>query len=291
MVFTNPQVLLDKATEPVEKVHSLRKVTSSSETVVTAEEQEFKEHALFSLAFLGQDAFQKHYVPGLFTPVELVKLFGRLLLVTIFSDTKYLMPALLEVLQEDKVCDYRVPDDSPAAALALDFPLGGPRLGTFCTLTCFLVSPNNQFPCPWEIVLRPNSNTPACLYRNCIQFSLPGFPGIVTLIDTFTHFEVHVSTARKVAGELCAIVRRAIFAGLKKAHLTLGYNNCTPSSAVLCPCGDGTAHVAAMWKGLWTCKTDKTRYGDLTPRHLVWTEEELLKQNGTYGQPDLFRIG
>ena len=279
VVFTNPQVLLDKATEPVEKVHSLRKVTSSSETIVTAEEQEFKEHALFSLAFLGQDAFQKHYVPGLFTPVELVKLFGRLLLVTKFSTTKYLMPALLEVLQEDKVCDYRIPDDSPAAALALDFPLGGPRLGTFCTLTCFLVSPNNQLPCPWEIVLRPNSNTPACLYRNCIQFSLPGFPGIVTLIDTFTHFEVHVSTSNKVTGELCTIVRRAIFAGLKKAHLTLGYDNCTPSPAALCQCGDGSVHVATLGKGLWVCKKDKMRYGDMTARHLVW-EEKISKAKG-----------
>ena len=104
------------------------------------------------------------------------------------------MPALLEVLEEDRVCEHRVPDDSPAAALALDFPLGGPLLGTFCTLICFLVSLNNQFPCPWEIVLLPDSNTPACLYRNCIHFSIPGYPGTVSLIDTFTHFEIHVDT-------------------------------------------------------------------------------------------------
>ena len=281
VVFTNPQVLLDKATEPVEKVHSLRKATSS-EMIVTVEEQEFKEHALFSLEFLGQEAFQKHYVPGLFTPVELVKLFGRLLLIAKFSATKYLMPALLKVLQEDKVHKHRVPDDSPAAALALDFPLGGPRLGTFCTLICFLVSPNNQFPGPWKIELLPNSNTPACLYRNCIRFSLSGFPGIVTLIDTFTCFEVHVNVASKVAGELCTTVRRAIFAGMKKAYLTLGYNDCTPSPAILCPCGVGSPHMATMLKGLWCCKTDKVKCGDLTPRHLVWTEGNTLKQKGKY---------
>ena len=77
VVLTDHQVLLDKATEPVEKIHSLRKAT----TVACGEWQEFQEHALFALMVLEHDAFQKHYVPGLFTPVELVKLFRRLLAV------------------------------------------------------------------------------------------------------------------------------------------------------------------------------------------------------------------
>ena len=288
VVFTNPQVLLDKATESVEKVHSLRKVASSSEAILTVEEQEFKEHALFTLSFLGRDEFQKHYVPGLFTPVELVKLFRRLLIIADFSATKpatkYFMPALLQVLDDDKMCDYRVPDKSPAAALALDFPLGGPRLGTFCTLTCFLVSPNNQFPCPWEIILLPSSNTPVCLYRNCVQFSIPGYPGTVSLIDTFTHFEVHAETNKKTYHKLCPIIRRAIFAGLKKANITLGYNKCPPSPAILCPCGNGSIHVATLGEGSWICKVDKRRYGDLDLRHLVWTkdhmEDSTIKQKG-----------
>ena len=268
VVFTDPQVLLDKATEPVEKIHSLRKAT----TVACGEWQEFKEHALFTLKFLEHDVFQKHYVPGLFTPVELVKLFRKLLVVADFSATQYFMPALLEVLEEDEVCERRVPDDSPAAALALDFPLGGPRLGTFCTLISFLSSHNNQFPGPWKIVLLPNSNTPACLYRNCIQFSIRGFPGYVTLIDTFTHFEVHVNTASKVCSKVCSLVRQAIVTGLKTAMSTLGYNNCSPSLGMVCPCGVGVAHVATMGYGLWTCKTDTSRWGDLKPDHLVWEE-------------------
>ena len=275
VVFTDPQVLLDKATEPVEKIHSLRKAT----TVACGEWQEFQEHAIFTLKFLEHDAFQKHYVPGLFTPVELVKLFRRLLVVADFSTTRYFMPALLEVLEEDKVCEHRVRDDSPAAALALDFPLGGPRLGTFCTLISFLSSYNNQFPGPWKIVLLPNSNTPACLYRNCIQFSIRGFPGSVTLIDTFTHFEVHVNTASKVCSKLCSLVRQAIVTGLKTAMSTLGYNNCSPSLGLVCPCGVGAAHVATMGDGLWTCKTDTSRWGDLKPDHLVW-EESTPKLEG-----------
>jgi hypothetical protein len=130
--------------------------------------------------------------------------------------------------------------------------------------------------------LLPDTNTPACLYRNCIQFSVSGFPGNVTLIDTFTHFEVHVRTASKIAGELCAIVRQAVFTGLGKANLTLGYDDCIPSSAILCPCGGGSTHMATLGKGFWVCKRDSEVYEDLTARHLMWTEENVSRQKGEY---------
>jgi GTPase SAR1 family protein len=281
VVFTNPQILLDKATEPVEEIYSLRSSTSDSGTVAIGDWKEFKDHALFTLSFL-EKTFRKHYVPDLFTPVELVKIFKRFLIIAEFSATQYFMPALLEVLKEDKVNEHRVPRDSPAAALALDFPLSGPRLGTFCSLTCFLVSPNNQFPQPWKIVLLPNSYTPACLYRNCIQFSIPGYPSTIDLIDTFTHFEVHVRSSADGYGDICPLVCQAIFTGLTKSTHTLGYNNCTPSPAILCPCGDGSTHVATMGRSSWICKKDERRFGDLSASHLVWKEDKLNKQKGRY---------
>ena len=72
VVFTNPQVLLDKTTELVEKVHVLRKANSKQAFV--GDMLTFRDHAQISLKFLSEEAdFQKHYVPGLFTPVELVK--------------------------------------------------------------------------------------------------------------------------------------------------------------------------------------------------------------------------
>lgn len=281
VIFTNPQVLLDKVTELVEKIHSLRKCDGSGPCPFSGEWQAFRDHALFTLEFLHN--FQKHYVAGLFTPTELVKLFRRLLIVAQFSSTEYLMPALLPVLGDTDVADHRIPHDSPAAALALDFPLGGPRLGVYCTLTCFLVSHNNQFPCPWEIELYPDSNTPACLYRNCTRFSIPGFPGCVTLIDTFTHFEVHVSTASKVCRKMCFHAQQAILTGIKKAALTLGYLDCAPSLAVLCPCGVGGVHVASLGDGLWTCKRNRSKFGDLASNYQVWLDTDPSSvSNGTY---------
>ena len=273
VVFTDPQVLLDKVTELVETVYCLRN-RDSPFGLLDASFQILKDHGRFSLEFLSKDRFQKHYVPGLFTPKELVNLFRKLLIIAEFSGSEYFMPALLPVLEDEKVAKYRVFGDSPAAALALDFPLGAPRLGTYCTLSCFLVTHDNQFPCPWKVELIPDSNTPKCLYRNCIQFSVPSFPGSVTLIDTFNHFEVHVSTASKVCRKLCTYVRQAILTGVRKAALSLGYNNCTPSAALLCPCGVGDPHVARFAEGMWICSKNNEIYGELTPPHLMWQGQQ-----------------
>ena len=267
VVFTNPQVLLDKVTELVEETYHLRKGGS---LVISGDMQEFRDHGRFSLKFLGK--FKKHYVPGLFTSKELVKLFKKLLIIAEFSSTEFFMPALLPVLEDEEIPQYRISEDSPAVALALDFPLGAPRLGTYCTLSCFLVSSDNQFPCPWKIKLRPHSNTPIVLYRNCIQFIIPGYPGSVTLIDTFKHFEVHVNTSSEICSKFCSFVRQAILSGIKKAVLTLGYNNCTPSPALLCPCGVGDPHVATFCEGLWICIKDTNKFGPLTSNHLMWQD-------------------
>ena len=282
VVFTDPQVLLDKATELVEKSYSLRD-SHSKNIAGGAVWQIFKKHALFDLKFLSNDCFQKHYVAGLFTPSELVKLLNRLLIIANFnspgtSRSMFFMPALLPVLREDELLQYCVSSESPAAALALDFPLGGPRLGVYCALCCFLVSENNPYPGAWEIETLSHSDTPAVLYRNCIRFSVSDLPGSVTLIDTFTHFQVHVSTAEDTCQELCSLARQAIVLGMKKATVTLGYASYMPSLALVCPCEVGSTHVATVRKTLWICKEDRKKCGKLGPRHLVWMDDAIQER-------------
>ena len=274
VVFTNPQVLLDKVTELVEITYCLREnVGGKTLRALSGGWKKFKDHGIVSLELLQEKEFEKHYVPDIFTPVDLVKLFRKLLIIADFSASEYIMPALLPVLENEKVHEYRISNDSPIAPLALDFPLGGPRFGTYCSLTCFLVSNDNQFPCPWKVALLPHSNIPACLNRNCTQFMVPGFPGSVTLIDTFSHVEIHVDTAKKVCSKLCSFVSQSVFAGLKKAMVVLGYNNSIPSKALLCPCGAKDPHVATFGDGLWICSRDNKVFGDLTPRHLLWCDQ------------------
>ena len=285
VVFTDPQVLLDKVTELVEKIFCLRENIGGEAIGLPGSWQKFKEHDIISLKLLQKEEFSKHYVPEIFAPVDLVKLFKELLIIADFNASEYIMPALLPVLEKEKIHEYRVSNDSILAPLALSFPLGGPRLGTYCSLTCFLVSHDNQFPSPWKIVLLPHSNTPVCLNRNCTRFSVPGFPGSVTLIDTLKHFEIHVHTVEKVCSKMSSIVSRAIFAGLKKATLVLGYDNSIPSKALLCPCdNDGSdPHVAIFGDGIWTCSQNTNAFGDLTSRELPWCEQEdFLPTNGMY---------
>ena len=272
VVFTDPQVLLDKVTELVEKIYCLRQKIGGK--TLHGGWQKFKDHGIVSLELLQEKEFEKHYVPDIFTPVHLVKLFRKLLIIADFNPSEYIMPALLPVLETEIVQEYRVLNDSLVAPLVLAFPLGGPRLGTYCSLSCFLVSNDNQFPCPWEIKLLPCSNTPSCLNRNCIKFSVPGdCPGSVTLIDTFNYFEVHVKTAPTACNKLCSLVSQAIFAGVKKATLVLGYNNSIPSKALLCPCKFKEPHFATFGDGLWICSQDREVYGELTPRQLLWCDQ------------------
>ena len=283
VVFTNPQVLLDKVTELVEITYCLREnVGCETLRALSGGWKKFKDHGIVSLELLQEKKFEKHYVPDIFTPVDLVKLFRKLLIIADFSASEYIMPALLPVLETEKVHKYRLSNDSLVAPFALDFPLGGPRLGTYCSLTCFLVSNDNQFPCPWKIVLLPRSSTPACLNRNCTQFMVPGFPGSVTLIDTFTHFEIHTHTAEEVCSKMCSFVSQAIFAGLKKATVILGYNNSIPSKALLCPCDASNPHIATFRDRVWTCSRDCNVFGVLTSRQLLWCEQEdnSLPTNG-----------
>ena len=133
-------------------------------------------------------------------------------------------------------------------------------------------------PAPWSI-LTDGIDTPNCLYRNCIQFEIPKFrPAIVTLIDTYTHFEVHVDLPVECLDDLCPkiypVVRKAIFKGLSKVTLNLGYYYSSPSPALLCPCGVGEAHVATASPeiGYWTCSLNMRKCGKLTPRQLLWID-------------------
>ena len=158
----------------------------------------------------------------------------------------------------------------------LRFPDGGPRQGIFCALLCWLVSPENDSPAPWTVSV-DEFGTPRCLYRNCIELKYPNSSVKIVLIDTYSHFEVHVYIPKKRTGHLCPKilpqVRKAIFDGISKATLNLGYINSTPMPALVCPCGVGEAHVATVDAELgWDCSVNEEECGELSPEQLLWLE-------------------
>ena len=246
IVFANPQVVLDKISELVFKSVEIKKL--SKEQALTGDWIKFHDFALVTIKFLSKDDFNTHYVPGLFEVGDLAYLFKKLLVFATFSESEYFVPALLRHLDSQAVDDHRV---RCIPSLVLLFPGGGPRQGIFCALLCWLglVSPENDSPDPWSISV-DDLGTPLCLYRNCVQFDVPELIATVTLIDTYTHFEVHINIEPKDADDLCPeefpVIKKAIDDGLHKAALNLGYFNSRPSPALLCLCGRGEAHAAEI---------------------------------------------
>ena len=236
----------------------------------------FYEFALVTVEFLSQSDFNKHYVPGLFDVHDLVKLFKKLLIFAHFGATELLVPALLRDLNNKEVIKISCSARSSAAtpSFTIVFPDGGPRRGIYCSLLCWLVSDEENSPSPWSIVTN-KFGVPTCLHRNCVQFKLHKSPAVVTLIDTYTHFEIHINVPIDICPKIIPMVCQTIFEGLGKVALNLNYDGSSPSPALVCPCGRGDAHVATANTelGYWTCTQNVTEYGKLTPLQLLWLDQ------------------
>ena len=99
------------------------------------------------------------------------------------------------------------------------------------------------------------------------------------LVDLYTHFELHIDIEEKFVDELfpkvLPKVRESIFKGLHKASINLWYYNC-PKPALVCPCGEGEAHIATgnLELKFWTCGLSrlKRKCGKLTSHQLLWLD-------------------
>ena len=265
MVFCDTQVLLDKVTELVHISYKLRE-NPKCVGAFGAEWRRFRDYGVVSSKLLGCDAFKKHYVPGLFTPHELIKLFQSLLILAEFSEEdRYFMPSLLHHLVPVELEKHR-----SSTSFILHFP-HGTRNGMFCSLIAFLISNNNYFPHAWKLAVQSRSTIPVCLSRNCVVFCVPGSPARVTLIDSYRFYEVHVSTPVEQP-QLCLCVRDAMIAGLEKAAANLRYTNSRPVIAFPCPCSEEELHPATVGidQTLWLCSIDESVCGQLEERQLMW---------------------
>ena len=263
LVFMEPQMLLDKVSELVEETYSMRQGKKGQ--AVDGEKLRFRDYGEVTEEFLGE--FESHYEPPLFTPKELVTLLKGLLVFAEMSEDVYFMPCLLQVVAWEVVEKHRV---SREKALALHFPDSGPLMGMFCSTVAYLLSPGNRHPCPWRVV-QSETGAPDCLHRNVIEFTVSDYAGSVSLIDHFTHFELHLCTHPKKAPELWKLAHDAVFAGLKKAGKTIGYTNNTPVPAILCPAHPAKPHPATVDKDdAWICSKDCREFGDVVEGSIPW---------------------
>ena len=290
LVFVEPQILLDKVTELVEESYRVSQGKKDGKfDPKSGEWVRFRDYGEVTEKFLSK--FDSHYEAPLFTPKELVTLLKGLLVFADLSEDVYFMPCLLQVVSSEVVEKYQV---SKERALAVHFPKTGPLIGMFCCTVAHLLSPEHA---QWEVV-KNEAGTPICLNRNVLQFTVPKVAGKVSLIDQFTHFEIHVDTHPKKTAQMWKLVHGTVFAGMKEARKTLGYDtvfagmeeakktlgyvNNTPVPAIVCPAHPTTPHPATIDGDLvWTCSKGSGEFGDVPEGSLPWwtvcnTDGELL---------------
>ena len=194
-IFCDPQVLLDKVTELVE--YSYRLHTAACRRVAAEGKlRKFRDQGIITLELLSRQEFSRHYVQGLFSPVELLKLFKKLLIVSPITEEEYLMPCLLQVSQEPTL----LAPSSGVPSLLFYFP-HSPLLGVFCALVAYFLS-----QAKWRLLFDASSRSPVKVDRNTVQFEVPGgLPGKVTLSDSFsTYFQVSIQLPEKAPRTLCS---------------------------------------------------------------------------------------
>ena len=301
VVFSSPQVLLDKLTELVKDAYVMRvNPSSSSEHAhesLSGSWLKFRNRGIITLEFLSH--FKQHYrfEDNLFTPPDLLKIFMRHLILTPLStpefhhvvdfnspSIEYYMPSLLDMLSLAELECHRT-FNSAAYPLLVRFPNGWPRAGVFCCLQVYLIQQLN-----WELVLGDATGKPKLIAQNCVMISPPDSTCIVTLIDSFSYFEVHVQAKPHICKSICPVILNYILKGINASCRTLRYNNDRPHIAFFCSCdltptssasASGTAsgppqrHAAKVFKkeGSLRCTIDGTTTHEAEDRHTIWLHE------------------
>ena len=56
---------------------------------------QLRDKEMVTLEMVQDEQFSTHYIPDLFTPADLIKLFEHLLIIATLSSTEYFMPSIL----------------------------------------------------------------------------------------------------------------------------------------------------------------------------------------------------
>ena len=287
VVFTNPQVPLDKLSRLVEKQYHLKAAEAdpsrAADLAMTGDWQSFRDRGVLTLKFLEE--FKSHYVAEVFTPSDFLLLLEKLLIISPLSPTEFFFPAILRMTPESAVYQFLASHRATGiAALAVQFPTGWAPPGVYCCSVCHLQSLSG-----WRVAHKSSTtfssgkDTPQLpeISRNSITFTKYGRPGSVTFIDNFAFFVVCVNVnTRKMERdelvELCQAVRREVFAAVEAGLENTHHSSAHPELAFLCPRQGEfysthlhTAHLSDNHKK-WICSENSEEFDHLTPDQILW---------------------
>ena len=183
------------------------------------------------------------------------------------------MPAVFSELPLEKLCEQRQLNmvSSKVTPIAIHYPGGLFPLGIFSSLVSHLQTKSN-----WKISTRRGK--PACLFKNCIKFSVDGcVTASVTLIYFHNWIELHANIFNKDKQKACLLsLRDTLIDGLKCVQKVQIYSSLVPELAFLCQCkceNPSFLHLASLvdpGNEFMRCTQDETLCTELTARHKLW---------------------
>ena len=261
VVFTTPQVLLDKVTELTERVYQLSDNEDSPNYLcpTRGEYKIMRDLGIISTQILKD--FPKYYIPHLFTEEDLVKIFEYLYIFARLEDGSFFMPALLPPFTPDELDKLL----NPSTPLLFHFEDSCAPAVIVC-LTSHHVG--------WKVRhdIKPLMGTKS----NAVCFQIPGLRLVITLADSFNQFEVHYQCPPKYEKYLPKL-REVVSDSLEEVIYNRNFNINMPKQSFFCrapECKDTPRHIAipAILEKELICSKDPLRGCEMNDIESKWLE-------------------
>ena len=239
VIFTNPQVLLDTISETIKCVAFDRKQSYSSmlarannEGIIT---EKLLEHVKFKSSII--------YKEGVIEPKNVMDLMVHLKVASKCENGgEYFMPALLKGLDTQEIQEMLSSSLDSIEPMALHYERGWFKCGSFAFLITSLLSSKR-----WTLATEGRSKK-LCVYSNFIKMCF-NKSCIVTLIDSVSHIEVHITGDVDICKNACPMIKRYLMEaceegiqiafvcpckGVKERHLAIPTDISLKSKMVMC---------------------------------------------------------
>ena len=272
VVIGHPQSILNKLTELV-AYHIQLTTNPKMQRNLDGMWKKFSQCGILRIDCLKK--FPDHYVNGVFSPADMMRLFMKLFIVSEVKEGEYLLPCVLNV-DELTSCNPE-PETQSVPPMVLYFAEGAPRYGVYCGTICHLITVSK-----WKLFKDPRTGEFANITRNSVHFSLPGYRGNckVTINDPFDNFflvTLHVPpdvpSYTETVSRICLKIHDTLVSAINEATKKLHYIPDEPVVSFLCEEHISSSFHPATISEIGDellCTKHLTCGGSLTPQHRVW---------------------
>ena len=231
--------------------------------------KKFKEQGIITKNILKKisDGYNSH-----FTPMDMLKLLNKLLIMFERIPKEFLMPCLLTSEISKSMFKSQTANPMRHIPLMLHFPRGTARIGVFCSIVCKLISSKE-----WKHYEHSN------VARNSFPFTHPRGLGVVCLQDSYDsffqvtlHFPSDPELYNKALPSTCVAVQDTIKEVINGVTETLCYVPDEPVLAFECVVEHTSRyslHVAEYIKregDYLICTREPSIHGKVTDEHRLW---------------------